>query len=451
MNQHIKALFDFDAFFAKLEEQRRPWIRGIPVVIYHPIEPRERIVIATSSEIYVQTFGNEKIFYLDQNPELMEKVKYRVPIKIASGAIATTNYEARELGVSKGISFTEALYKLSDSRAVFIPNYRREYHEPQSSRIMKSHIFPNVTKVDFVAGVDEVFADITDQCDGDFENAKKVATSLKDLIKQKEFPVTVKIGIGVSKVVAKMACDECKPDSVRVVKPEETQSFLDPKTVEELYYVGDRLASALKEHNILKIEELRKKSELELQEIFYKIYKARMMVLSHRLHETANGRDVKGFLEPSSRKSIGRGKVLPQKDVRNLLDENYLLFQTVKGQRVNGVRNPVWEWFDLKLVEAYEELTNLKFLTRNVSVGIGLSVRNNNDRILLGSKNIYRYLLRLNPSFPNQEPEPKHSRTLNFHYDDFNKLKEVAHELLELYIPIIKAFPEKLNPGVNDE
>ena len=87
---------DLDYFFAQCEEIRNPDIKGKPVII---------CVYSGRSE--------------------------------NSGAVSTTNYEAREYGVKSGIPIRDAQTYLKDVESIFLP-VDREYYEAISIRIMST-------------------------------------------------------------------------------------------------------------------------------------------------------------------------------------------------------------------------------------------------------------------------------------------------------------------------
>jgi len=58
-----------------------------------------------------------------------------------------------------------------------------------------------------------------------------------DGVKSRE-KITVSIGVGPNKLVAKIAADFKKPNGLTVVEPQQTESFLAPLPIDRLFGVG---------------------------------------------------------------------------------------------------------------------------------------------------------------------------------------------------------------------
>jgi DNA polymerase IV (archaeal DinB-like DNA polymerase) len=169
-----------------------------------------------------------------------------------SGVVSTANYIARKHGVRSGMPIVTAKKKLEGTGAALIKMEHRKYEEV-SDRIMDAL----EQKVDVLerAGIDEAFFDVTRRVSGDFGEAESLATSMKkDLFEAER--LTSSVGLGRSKVVAKMASDFKKPDGLTVVLPEKTESFLGSMPVIKLYGVGPKTADSLHEKGISTIADL---------------------------------------------------------------------------------------------------------------------------------------------------------------------------------------------------
>jgi DNA polymerase IV (DinB-like DNA polymerase) len=73
-------------------------------------------------------------------------------------------------------------------------------------------------------GIDEAFLDVSSKV-GNWDEAKALALQIKQEIKEKE-GITASIGVGSSKLVAKVASDYQKPDGLTIVKEEKVEKFL---------------------------------------------------------------------------------------------------------------------------------------------------------------------------------------------------------------------------------
>ncbi len=181
-----------------------------------------------------------------------------------SGVVATANYVARESGVKSGMPIVLAKKKVQGTDAAFVRMERAKYEEV-SDRLME-HVRENVGVFE-QTGIDEAFFDVTQITSEDFGRGKEIATKIKEVVFASE-RLTCSIGMGRSRVVAKVASDFRKPDGLTVVLPEETESFLNPMPVTRLYGVGPKAAEALEGLGIRTVEELSKASGADLEPRF---------------------------------------------------------------------------------------------------------------------------------------------------------------------------------------
>src|SRR3990170_4624213 len=124
---------DMDYFFAQCEERERPEIKGRPVVIC----------------VYSGRGGD-------------------------SGAVSTSNYEARKYGVKAGIPISRAKKLAPD--AVFLP-VNMELYRSISDDVME--ILKEYSEKIEKESIDEAFCDLTEKVK-DFGEAKMRAIQLKD-------------------------------------------------------------------------------------------------------------------------------------------------------------------------------------------------------------------------------------------------------------------------------
>ncbi len=210
MKSRIILHVDMDYFFAQCEERENPKIKGKPVVIC----------------VYSGRGGD-------------------------SGAVSTSNYEARKFGVKAGIPIS--LAKKLAPHAIFLPVNMELYHTISDDvmEILKEYS----DKIE-QESIDEAFCDLTEKVN-DFEEAQKLAIQLKDEIKQK-VGLTCSVGIGPNKLVAKIASDHNKPDGLTVVRPEEVLQFLGPLKITDLIGVGKKTGERLNELGVKNIADLSK-------------------------------------------------------------------------------------------------------------------------------------------------------------------------------------------------
>ncbi len=173
-----------------------------------------------------------------------------------SGAVSTCNYKARAYGVKAGMPIVQAKRLLKDAQdAVFLP-VDEQYYTSVSDTVMailraNSDAFEQVS-------IDEAYMDVSIRCK-DFDGAVELASRLKDEIKA-TVGLTCSIGIGMNKLIAKMASDYRKPDGLTVVRPEDTQEFINPMSVGKLLWVGKKTEATLNSMGIYTVGDLAKVS-----------------------------------------------------------------------------------------------------------------------------------------------------------------------------------------------
>jgi len=280
---------DMDQFFAAVEEQLRPDLKGKPVVV--GADPKD---------------GKGR------------------------GVVSTCNYEARKYGVKSGMPITKA-WRLCPE-AVFLPVNIPLYLQV-SSRIMS--ILRSYAEKFESWGLDEAFLDVSSRVEN-IEEAKQLASQIKKEIHEKE-GLTCSIGIGPNKLIAKLASDMQKPDGLTIVEDEDVKAFLEPLDIDRLLWVGKKTARKLNKLGIKTIGDLSRYDPSVLVEKFG--------VLGTQLYLYAQGQDRSEVGFQSEVKSIGRNvtfekdtsdwnlvfKVLDKlcEDVHKELDQNHFLFKTV--------------------------------------------------------------------------------------------------------------------------
>ena len=170
-----------------------------------------------------------------------------------SGAVSTSNYLARTLGVRSGIPIVQAKKILSSHpEAVFLP-MDRDYYDLTSERVM--NILRSHSSSFEQASIDEAYLDISLETNGDYAKALQIGEKIKREISVDE-QLTCTIGLGPNKLISKMAVDAKKPDGLNVIRPNEIRSYLDPLPIGKLFGIGPKMEKKLQALNIATVAQL---------------------------------------------------------------------------------------------------------------------------------------------------------------------------------------------------
>src|SRR5512136_2983642 len=173
---------DMNAFFASVEQQSNPRLRGKPIAV---IGSAKRTVITTSS------------------------------------------YEARAFGVKTGMTTWEARQKCP--HLIFVTGDNRKYTWT-SAQIVK--LMMQFTPLVEVFSIDEAFLDVTGSMRL-FGTPERIALLLKAQIRH-YFGITCSIGIAPNKLLAKLASDMQKPDGLTVIRGNEVARVLERLPIRDL-------------------------------------------------------------------------------------------------------------------------------------------------------------------------------------------------------------------------
>lgn len=177
---------DMDAFYASVEQRDRPELRGKPVIV-GGTGPR--------------------------------------------GVVSAASYEARVFGVRSAMPGYEAHRLCPDG--IFLHGDMRKYVSV-SKQVFA--IFARFSPLVEPISLDEAFLDLTGT--ERLLGPPRVAGEALRRAVRDELALAVSVGIAPTKMVAKIASDEAKPDGLCQVFPEEVRAFLDPLPVGRLWGVG---------------------------------------------------------------------------------------------------------------------------------------------------------------------------------------------------------------------
>ncbi|MFA7286688.1 MAG: DNA polymerase IV [Patescibacteria group bacterium] len=181
---------DGDAFFASCEQAMHPEYRGKPVIT-----------------------GKER------------------------GIVAAASYEAKALGIQRGVALWDV--KKICPEAIIVPSDYETY-SLFSERMFA--IMRRYTSTIEEYGIDEGFADITGLARPLGLSYIQIAQAMQTAI-HRELGITVSVGMGPSKVLAKLGSKHKKPNSLTVISPGERIGYLAATPVGKLWGVGPRTAA----------------------------------------------------------------------------------------------------------------------------------------------------------------------------------------------------------------
>jgi DNA polymerase IV len=225
---------DMNSYFATVEQQANPLLRGRPIVVGG--SPATRTVVAAAS------------------------------------------VEAKKFGIKSGMSLHEAL-KLCPQ--VILVEGDQEKYTFMTGKLIA--ILERYTPLLEIFSIDEAFLDVTETHQR-FGGAVAIALSIKqDMMKEMGDWMRCSIGIGPSKLVAKLASDMKKPDGLVVKEQKDVPAMLENMKLSDLCGIGDRMEQRLIRAGIDTMRKLRESPEPYLVKTFG--------IIGHVLHAMSLGQD----------------------------------------------------------------------------------------------------------------------------------------------------------------
>lgn len=260
---------DMNSYFASVEQQANPFLRGKPIGIT----------------------GKDQI----------------------RSVVATASIEAKKLGVKTAMSTWEA--KNICPSLILWPGDPEKYSDIMHRfnaiyREFTPHIEP--------FSVDESFLDITEEAE-DYFGATYIAQMIRSRLKEELGDhITASIGIAPNKLMAKLACETVKPSGLTVVQSDGVIDLLNRCNLTDLCGIGPRIHARLNTLGIKTFQELRAFPLEDLQREFksYGLW----------LHEASHGRDLSQGVTSDIQeiKSYGHSYTLPQNTTDPMILKRYL-------------------------------------------------------------------------------------------------------------------------------
>jgi DNA polymerase-4 len=179
------------------------------------------------------------------------------------GVVSAASYEARKFGVHSAMPLRTAARQCP--HAIFVDGHPERYREC-SEKVYKvlTEFSPQIE----MASIDEAYLDMTGTArlhGPPLKAAHKLHRRMKE-----ETLLNCSIGIGSSRLIAKVSSAQAKPNGVLWIVPGEEAKFLAPLDVREIPGVGKVMEKHLHELGIMKVGDLARLQEIELEERFGK-------------------------------------------------------------------------------------------------------------------------------------------------------------------------------------
>ena len=227
---------DLDAFYASVEQLDKPSLRGKPVV--------------------VSGLGMR-------------------------GVVATASYEAREHGVHSAMSTMEARARCPN--AAFLAPRFEAY---QAASVVVMGLLRELSPLVEPLSLDEAYVDLEAGAHADLsdDGVRRIAGGLKDAVHERT-GLTLSVGAGTSKLVAKIASDLDKPDGLLVVSAGQEDDVLRSLAVSRLPGVGPATATRLRAIGVTTVAQLADLPQADIVGILGRSHGRGLWLLAHGLDD----------------------------------------------------------------------------------------------------------------------------------------------------------------------
>jgi DNA polymerase IV len=167
------------------------------------------------------------------------------PVAVGAGVVASCSYEARRFGVRTGMRLLDAS-RLCRELLVLPGEYPRYEQAARNILAVCQDYTPRIE----VAALDDLYLDLTAN-----DVPERRATTLREQIRE-EVRLSVSIGMGSNKLVARAATREAKPGGQVLVAAGGECAYLAPRGVRILPGVGPRVETRLDRLNVHRVGEV---------------------------------------------------------------------------------------------------------------------------------------------------------------------------------------------------
>ena len=215
------------------------------------------------------------------------------PVVVGSWVVMAASYEARACGVRSGMPTSRAR-RLCPSLVEAHPGWEAF---GEASRAVFA-IFERYTTLVEPGSMEEAFLDVSARD----EPAAELAARLRRDVRE-EAGLAVSVGVARTKVLAKIASREAKPDGLYVVDPQRELEFLHGLPVERIWGVGPATARKLHAYGLRKVRDAAALDEATLIAVLGKS-------AGRYVHAIANNREHRRVRRRRGRRSFGAQRAL---------------------------------------------------------------------------------------------------------------------------------------------
>ncbi|WP_147068039.1 Y-family DNA polymerase [Terrabacter aerolatus] len=213
-------------------------------------------------------------------------------IVVAHEVVACPSYEARALGIHAGMPLRQVRRRWPD---VLVTGYRPEVHEEASVRLFE--IFRRFTPLVEPGSMEEAFLDVTGRDRGDPHG---LAVALRAAARD-EVGLPVSVGVGRTKLMAKLASRRAKPDGIVVVDAGLEERVRPRLRLDELWGIGPTTYEKLHAAGLFVVSDLHGLDEDDLKRIV-------TTAMARRLVSIARGTDDATVRLPGPRRSVSASR-----------------------------------------------------------------------------------------------------------------------------------------------
>jgi DNA polymerase IV len=220
------------------------------------------------------------------------------PVIVGPGVVLASSYEAKAHGVRSGMGAGKARRLCPE--AVVVPARWEAYSE--ASRAV-SEVFADTAPVVEKASIDEAFLDVRglERISG---TPEQIAARLRrDVRERVGLPITV--GVATTRLIAKIASGEAKPDGLLVIPAGGELDFLHPLPVGRVWGVGPSTAGKLNDRGIATVGDAARLDEAVLVSILGRAAGRRLHAIAHNRHH-GRVRTRRGRRSFGSQSALGR-------------------------------------------------------------------------------------------------------------------------------------------------